>query len=39
MAHDSRTDFVITMLIIFLVIYGAGKLSVDYLIQLKFKSS
>lgn len=39
MAHDSRTDFAMTMLIIFLVIYGAGKLSVDYLIQLKFKSS
>ncbi|MBN2762798.1 MAG: DoxX family protein [Bacteroidales bacterium] len=38
MAHDLRTDFAMTMLIIFLVIYGAGKLSVDYLIQLRFKS-
>jgi uncharacterized membrane protein YphA (DoxX/SURF4 family) len=37
MAHDSRTDFAMTMLIIFLLIYGAGKLSVDYLIQQKFK--
>ncbi len=33
MAHDSRTDFAITMLIIFLFIYGAGKLSFDYLIK------
>lgn len=38
MAHNSRTDFVITMLVIFLVIYATGKLSVDYLIQLKYKS-
>jgi uncharacterized membrane protein YphA (DoxX/SURF4 family) len=38
MAHDSRTDFAMTMLIIFLLIYGAGKLSVDYLIQRKLKS-
>lgn len=37
MAHDSRTDFAMTMLIIFLLIYGAGKLSVDYLIQQKSK--
>lgn len=29
MAHDSRTDFAMTMLLIFLIIYGAGKLSVD----------
>ncbi len=33
MAHDSRTDFAMTMLIIFLLIYGAGKLSFDYLIK------
>lgn len=30
MAHDSRTDFAMTMLLIFLLIYGAGKKSVDY---------
>lgn len=35
MAHESRTDFAMTMLIIFLFIYGAGKLSVDYLIKQK----
>lgn len=39
MAHDSRTVFFITMLNIYLVFYGTGKLSVDYLIQLKSKSS
>jgi len=38
MAHDSRTDFAMTILIIFLLIYGAGKLSIDYLIQRNFKS-
>jgi len=38
MAHDSRTDFAMTMLIIFILIYGAGKLSVDYLIKRKIKS-
>jgi len=38
MAHDSRTDFAMTMLIIFILIYGAGKLSVDYLIKQKIKS-
>lgn len=35
MAHDSRTDFAMTMLLLFLVIYGAGKLSIDTLIQNK----
>lgn len=29
MAHDSRTDFAMTMLLIYLIIYGAGKLSID----------
>jgi len=29
MAHDSRTDFAMTMLLIFLIIYGAGKFSAD----------
>ena len=38
MAHDSRTDFAMTMLIIFLLIYGAGKLSLDYLVHRKFIS-
>jgi uncharacterized membrane protein YphA (DoxX/SURF4 family) len=38
MAHDSRTDFAMTLLIIFLLIYGAGRLSVDYLIQRKILS-
>jgi len=36
MAHDTRTDFAMTMLIIFLFIYGAGKLSLDSLFQRKF---
>jgi uncharacterized membrane protein YphA (DoxX/SURF4 family) len=30
MAHAARTDFAMTMLLIFLLIYGAGKWSVDY---------
>jgi uncharacterized membrane protein YphA (DoxX/SURF4 family) len=38
MAHDSRTDFAMTMLIIFLLIYGAGKLSIDYIFQREYKS-
>ena len=33
MAHESRTDFAMTMLTIFLIIYGAGKLSIDYWIN------
>jgi putative oxidoreductase len=36
MAHDSRTDFAMTMLIVFLLIYGAGKFSIDYMIKRKF---
>ena len=35
MAHDSRTDFAMTLLLIFLMIYGAGKWSVDTLIKRK----
>lgn len=35
MAHDSRTDFAMIMLVIYLLIYGAGKLSIDKLIQNK----
>lgn len=38
MAHESRTDFAMTMLIVFLLIYGSGKLSIDYLIQRRWKS-
>jgi uncharacterized membrane protein YphA (DoxX/SURF4 family) len=29
MAHEYRTDFALTMLLIFLLIYGAGKYSLD----------
>jgi uncharacterized membrane protein YphA (DoxX/SURF4 family) len=29
MAHESRTDFAMTMLLLFILIYGAGKPSVD----------
>ena len=30
MAHESRTDFAMTVLLIYLLIYGAGKLSFDF---------
>jgi uncharacterized membrane protein YphA (DoxX/SURF4 family) len=33
MAHESRTDFAMILLILFIFIYGAGRLSLDYLIQ------
>jgi uncharacterized membrane protein YphA (DoxX/SURF4 family) len=33
MAHEARTDFAMTLLIVFLLIYGAGKLSMDYRLQ------
>jgi putative oxidoreductase len=33
MAHEARTDFAMTMLIIFILIYGAGKLSIDYMLK------
>ena len=32
MAHAARTDFAMTMLLIFLLINGAGKWSVDYIL-------
>jgi putative oxidoreductase len=35
MAHAARTDFAMTMLLIFLIIYGAGNWSVDQWIQRK----
>jgi putative oxidoreductase len=34
MAHAARTDFAMTMLLIFLLIYGAGKWSVDYKLRI-----
>lgn len=34
MAHESRTDFAMTMLLILLLIYGAGRSSVDQIIPL-----
>ncbi|MBS0011349.1 MAG: DoxX family protein [Bacteroidales bacterium] len=37
MAHAARTDFAMTILLIFLLIYGAGKLSIDHLFQQKLK--
>jgi putative oxidoreductase len=30
MAHDGRTDFAMTLLLIFLLIYGGGRRSVDH---------
>jgi putative oxidoreductase len=30
MAHDGRTDFAATLLLVFLFIYGGGKYSVDF---------
>jgi putative oxidoreductase len=30
MAHEYRTDFAMTMLLIYLLIYGAGKFSLDF---------
>jgi len=38
MAHAARTDFAMTMLLIFLLIYGAGKWSVDYSVNLHYGS-
>lgn len=33
MAHDYRTDFAMTLLLIYLLIYGGGKNSLDYKIE------
>ena len=33
MAHASRTDFAMTMLLIYIIIYGAGKFSVDKMLE------
>lgn len=40
MAHDYRTDFAMTVLLIYLLLYGSGKNSIDYrlLKRLKQKS-
>lgn len=35
MAHAARTDFAMTMLLIFLLIYGAGKWSVDHYLNFR----
>ena len=35
MAHAARTDFAMTMLLIFLIIYGAGKRSLDFILLRK----
>jgi uncharacterized membrane protein YphA (DoxX/SURF4 family) len=35
MAHESRTDFAMTMLLLYLIIYGAGKLSIDAVLRKK----
>ena len=37
-AHDYRTDFAMTLLLIYLIIYGGGKKSIDYTIQQKSRS-
>jgi len=39
MAHDYRTDFAMTLLLVYLLIYGGGNNSVDYKMQQKSKSS
>ncbi len=39
MAHDSRTDFAMTMLLVFLIIYGAGRLSIDSVILKKITNA
>jgi len=33
MAHEARTDFAMTLLTVFLLVYGASRLSVDYRIM------
>lgn len=37
MAHEARTDFAMTLLTVFLLLYGASRLSVDYRIMHKVK--
>jgi putative oxidoreductase len=38
MAHEARTDIAMTLLIVFILVYGAGRLSADYLIHRKLQS-
>ena len=38
MAHDSRTDFAMILLIVFIFIYGAGRISIDYKLFRKLNS-
>lgn len=38
-AHDYRTDFAMTLLLIFLLIYGGGKFSLDRKIFRNFKAT
>jgi uncharacterized membrane protein YphA (DoxX/SURF4 family) len=37
MAHEARTDFAVTLLLLFLLLYGAGKTSLDFHITGKDK--
>ncbi len=37
MAHEARTDFSMTLLSVFILIYGAGRLSVDHFIMEKMR--
>lgn len=37
MAHETRTDFSMTLLSVFILIYGAGRLSVDHFIMEKMR--
>lgn len=39
MAHDSRTDFAMTLLLVFLIIFGAGNGSIDYKLSQKKNKS
>jgi len=38
MAHEYRTDFALTLLLIYLFIYGSGSVSVDSMIMRKLKT-
>jgi len=37
MAHEARTDIAMTLLIVFILIYGAGRLSVDHRLYRKLR--
>jgi putative oxidoreductase len=38
MAHEARTDFAMTILLIYLIIYGSGRLSIDSKINNSLKT-